>query len=224
MRSSTVSNPFRMVAVAVLVVFALCAGAAAEAQDQAIRPAQGGAAREFGFYGGVSPAPGEIGRDVNRAGGDTLIASLGTSGVLGARFEVNNSLVGGGVTVLGWLTSIDVQNEAGIDFPHHGKPPLIYLGEARLYPFRQWLARGRVSPYLSAGVGGALVSVDLDNVNDQELRHLWTWSAGAGVRIAVDDDGGTFVDVQYRACFLSGSGPLVPFALHSIVVGVGLRG
>jgi hypothetical protein len=218
-----VRSPIGTAVIAILALFASCAGAAAEPQGQASGAAQAGAACEFAFYGGVSPAPGEIGRDVNRAGGDILIASLGTSGVFGTRFEVNNSLLGGGVTVLAWLGSVGVENEAGIEFPHHGKPPLIYLGEARLYPFREWLARGRVSPYLSAGLGGALVSVDLDNVNDQELRHLWTWSGGAGVRILVDDDGATFVDVQFRACFLSGNGPLVPFTLRSIVVGAGMR-
>ena len=210
---------FRTAALAALVSFAPFAGAAA--QDAGSAGVASGVAVEFAFHGGVSPAPGEIGRDVNRAGGDTLVASLGASAVVGARVEVNNGLVGGGITVLGWLRSVGVQNDGGKDFPHHGKPPLVYLGEARLYPFRKWLAHGRVSPYFSAGAGGTLVSVDLDNANGQELRHLWTWSAGGGVRIFVGGDSGTFVDVQYRACFLSGSGPLAPFTLHSIVVGVG---
>jgi len=211
----------RIATAAAALLFVSCFTPAAIGQEGSSRGG-GPAAREFGFYAGVSPSPGEIGRDVNRAGGDTLVASLGTSPVIGGRFEIHNGLVGGGISVLVWLRSVGVQNEAGVHFPNHGEPPLLYMGEARLYPFRKSLAGGRVSPYLAAGFGGALVSVDLDNINDQELRHLWARGLGGGVKFHVGD-GETFVDIQVMACSLLGRGPLEPFTVRSLVIGLGLR-
>ena len=83
--------------------------------------------------------------------------------------------------------------------------------------------RGRISPYLAVGRGGALTSVDLDNVSDQEIRHSWLRSGAAGVKV-VATRGRIFVDVQVRVCRLSGSGPIVPLSglrhRHRDTVGV----
>jgi opacity protein-like surface antigen len=180
-----------------------------------------GSTRDAAFSAGLSLAPPEIGRDVNRAGGDTLIAGLGDSAVFGGRFELRRRRVGGAFSLLVWGKPVAVTNEAGVEFPNHGEPPVLYTFEARLYPLGGSVY-ARVSPYLAAGVGGALVSVDLDNVDGQELRHLWAYSLGGGVKISLGA-GATFLDLQYAWCSLSGSGPIVPFRAHTVTVGFGAR-
>jgi opacity protein-like surface antigen len=180
-----------------------------------------GFTREIGLYAGLSLAPQEIGRDVNRAGGDTLVAGLGNSAVFGGRFEMRRRYVGGAFNLFVWGKSVAVANEAGVEFPHHGAPPVLYTLEARLYPLGG-SANARVSPYVAAGVGGALISVDLDNVDDQELRHLWTYTLGGGVKISFSA-GKTFLDLQFTSCSLSGSGPIVPFRVRTVMIGFGAR-
>jgi opacity protein-like surface antigen len=180
-----------------------------------------GLTSEVGFYAGLALAPPEIGRDVNRAGGDTLVAGLGDSPVFGGRFEMHRRYVGGAFNLLVWGKSVAVTNEAGVEFPNHGEPPLLYTLEARLYPLGESPV-ARVSPYLAAGVGGALISVDLDNVDDQELRHLWAYSLGGGLKISFNE-GKTFVDLQFTSSSLSGSGPIVPFRVYTVMVGFGAR-
>jgi hypothetical protein len=180
-----------------------------------------GLTHEIGFYAGRSLSPLEIGRDVNRAGGDTLVARLGDSAISGLRFELHNRFVGIAFNLFAWLKPVTVESEAGVAFPHHGEPPGLYLLEARLYPLGE-SAGARVSPYVGAGFGGAFISVDLDNVNDQELRHLWVRSFSAGVKLMFND-GETFLDVQFKPCFLSGRDPIAPFTARAVAIGIGGR-
>lgn len=195
--------------------------AAAAGQDSLLAPAAVGPAREIAFHAGMFMAPAEIGRDVNAAGGDVLVARLGDTGAFGVQHEIRTRFIGGAVNVF-VLQSVEVQNEAGVEFPYHGKSPLLYAWEVRLYPFSDSISEGQVSPYLAAGFGGALISVDLDNINDQELRHLWARSLSAGVKMLFNGNE-TFVDVQVKTWFLSGRGPIVPFQASAIVIGLGGR-
>lgn len=207
---------------AILVALSSCAPASAGQQNPTVRGDESGLAREIGFYAGVVLAPREIGRDLNRAGGDVLIARLGDSGAAGARFEARTRFVGGGFSVFAWARPVTVRNDAGVRFPNHGERPLLYMWDVRLYPCGESIRGGRVLPYVGAGFGGALISVDLDNVDDQELRHLWARGVSAGVKLLFND-GDNFLDIQYKASFLSGRGPIASFDVRAIVIGFGGR-
>src|SRR5688572_27265179 len=96
------------------------------------------------LYAGVLQTPPEIGRDVNGAGGDTLIATLGDTLVLGGRVEARRRFVSAGLDLMMSARRIAVRNEQGVDFPNHGASPALYAIEGRLYP----LGESRATPYL----------------------------------------------------------------------------
>lgn len=177
--------------------------------------------REVALEGGVMIAPPEIGRDVT-AGGDVLVARLGPGGLLGGRFEMRYLVFGAAVNLFVGPRSINVRSTTGVEYPRHGSAPAFYAGELRLYPLGSLILGGRVTPYVAVGRGGALTSVDLDNANDQEIRHAWLRSAAAGAKVVLRR-GRTFLDVQVRACRISGSGPIVPFGIQAFAIGIGTR-
>jgi hypothetical protein len=47
-------------------------------------------------------------------------------------------------------------------------------------------------------------------------------SFSAGVKIMLND-GETFLDVQFKPCFLSGRDPIAPFTARAFVIGIGGR-
>ncbi len=183
---------------------------------------ESGPSLEIGFYAGAFFAPREIGRDVNGAGGDVLIARLGDAVVAGARLERRTRFIGGGVSLFAWARPVTVRSDAGVRFPNHGEPPLLYMSDVRLYPCGESIRAGRVRPYVGAEFGGMLISVDLDNVDDQERRNLWGHGVSAGVKLLFSD-GDKFLDIQYKASFLSGRGPIESFDVRAILVGFGTR-
>jgi hypothetical protein len=192
------------------------------AQEARPAPPEEHHAREASFSAGVVLAPREIGRDMNAAGGDTLVAHLGTGPITGGRFEARNRLAGVGGSMAAWLKPVTVRNAAGVDFPHHGTKPVLLTLEARLYPLGRTSVGRLAAPYVSVGAGGLLVSVDLDNIDDQELRLLWQRGLGAGLRMALGPDG-TFIDVGVARWFISGRRPLAAFEATALVVGLGTR-
>ena len=205
----------------VLPILLLSSATSAAGQGPLPAAPTAGIFHEIVFYAGLSLAPSEIGRDVNRAGGDVLVAGLGNSAISGLRFELHKRFVGIGLNLVGWLKPVEVESEAGVQFPHHGEPPGLYLFEARLYPLGE-SARERVSPYIAVGAGGAFISVDLDNVEDQEMRHVWARSFGGGTKLSFNE-GETFLDLQFTLYFLSGRGPIAPFRVRAITIGFGVR-
>lgn len=189
--------------------------AAPVAAEQEPRPS---VSREAAIHGGVLLIPGAIGRDVNRAGGDVLVARAPTAPLLGARFEVRTRVAGLGVELAASQRRVQVANESGVDFPNHGGSPALYGLEGRLYPLAGTYSPAE--PYVSAGLGGAVVSVDLDNVNDQERYYPRTRSVGGGVKFFFDE-GSIFVDVQYKRIAFSRTGPLHAFRASALSLAVG---
>jgi hypothetical protein len=120
------------------------------------------------------------------------------------------------------LNRIDVESATGVSYPNHGMSPLLFGGYGRLYPAGPWIRGGRLSPYLAAGAGGTLVSVDLDNINDQELRSLWTRSIALGVKVLLDRND-LFLDIELRSIRFNASGPVGPFTATAVIVSLGGR-
>ncbi len=179
----------------------------------------------FGFWTayialdtGFITAPQEIGRQVNATGGEDLIAMLGNSATIGIRWGYGNDLLGFSVNLTWILNAVDVQNEFGVPFPFHGQPPGQAGIEARLFPFLRTLAGGRFRPYLSAGSGVMFLSVDLDNIQDQELYVLRVWSAGAGFQIRRKDPDSYFY-AEYRRHRISESFPVHSFVMNAVNLG-----
>jgi len=171
------------------------------------------------FVGGFF-APVEIGRDINATGGEQLIARLGDGVALGIHLAFRNDLFGVGLGIVTRPDQIDVENEFGVGFPNHAKPPVLIVGDLSICPFRGAFLGGRVEPYLTAGVGGGLFSVDLDNVNGETSYNLWLWSAGGGVRYYLAGQK-RFFEFKLTRSQLAGRGPIDSFAVNTLVLGVG---
>lgn len=129
---------------------------------------------------------GEIGRQPNAAGGhEDLIARLGSGFALAAHAGIENRF-GGAELGLSWGGgAVKVTNVDGVRFPNHGEPPIVWVGNIILYPLAPITGPGprKLQPFVTGGVGGMLIRVDLDNVNGQTIYHRFQWSVGGGLRI-----------------------------------------
>jgi opacity protein-like surface antigen len=118
---------------------------------------------------------------------------------------------------------VRVDNEFGVRFPNHGERPLICSGDALLYPFRKAISEGKLWPYLTSGIGGMLISADLDNIDDQELHSRFVWNAGAGMKVFMSEQQDLYLDFRFTNHRLFGSHGANSVDLRSITVGVGYR-
>jgi hypothetical protein len=137
-----------------------------------------------GFGLRLQAGAGEIGRHPNATGGhEDLIARLDEG--LGLTIHTGyESRFGGAELRVSWSgRSVEVINVDGVRFPHHGEPPLAWVGNIMVYPFSPLFRPGRVQPFVGAGLGGTLIQVDLDNIKGQTVYHRFLWSAGGGIRI-----------------------------------------
>jgi hypothetical protein len=199
------------------------------ARPQEPRPHPGSWAT-LGVSLGALFAPGEIGRDVNQTGGEDLIAFLG-DGVLAAVQAGRETRHVGVEFSLGLLAyRINVENEFGARFPHHGKSPWLYSFSLRGFPLA--LApgldrRAPVQPWVGLGGGGMIMSVDLDNVDGQTLYHSWQWSLGGGIRLPVSrgsrKEEQTVVELRVVRYRVGANGPLRGFDALGATLGLGLR-
>lgn len=178
---------------------------------------------EVATFFGAMIAGKQVGRGVNATGGEQLIARLDHGGALGLRAGVHSELIGLEANFLTTGNAVVVKNEFGVLFPHHAETPLLYSGEALLYPLRRAIREGRVRPYVTSGIGGMLISADLDNINDQEPHHRLMWNAGGGVKLFAGEAPAVFVDVRFTNHRLLGSRGTGAIDLRSIAVGVGYR-
>jgi len=176
---------------------------------------------EAATFFGVMIAGKEIGRGTNATGGEPLIASLNHGGVLGVRGGLHSDLLGLEANLVTTTYPAIVRNEFGVAFPNHAERPLIYSGDALLYPFRRALKEGKVRPYLTSGLGGMLLSADLDNVRDKETHGSLIWNAGGGVKVFVGEGGGLYFDLRFTNHRLLDS--RAARSLGSVSIGVGAR-
>lgn len=184
-----------------------------------------------GFMLGASFAPAEIGRDTNATGGEQLVAHLGDAVVLGLRGAVESDVLGLELVLLLGAKRVEVENELGVRFPNHGQPPVLWTGSLLLYPLfalRNTALGRRVRPFVVVGVGGAIVSVDLDNIKGQTLYHSWQGSVGGGIRFFSGRDRGPyehdpFVELRLVRHRVRQNGPLYGFDILAATVGLGMR-
>ncbi|MFY9556915.1 MAG: outer membrane beta-barrel protein [Blastocatellia bacterium] len=201
-----------------LIAFVVCALGASTAHAQQKSSLEGAA------YFGVMLSGREVARGANATGGhEQLIARLNHGGALGVRGGVHNVVLGLEVNFLAASSAVRVNNEFGARFPNHGKRPFAYSGDGLLYPFARAIRSGRVRPYLTSGIGGMLMSADLDNINDQELHHRLMWNAGGGAKLVVGEGPDVFLDLRFTNHRLLGSQGSAGVDLRSITVGVGYR-
>ena len=176
--------------------------------------------RDVMILGGVVVVPDAIGRDVSKTGGDLLIARAQTSPLIGARVELRRGFAGAGATLMSSSRKVEVTSLTGVPFPNHGGSPLFYTADVRVYPVGPFAIGRRVSPYVSVGIAGAVLSIDLDNVGGQELGHVPGRTVALGTRISIKD-GMAHLDVQVSRAALRRRGPLGPFSARALVVGLG---
>jgi opacity protein-like surface antigen len=211
----------RMRVTAVVACIVIGTAARAKAQSQ---PRFSGSRVEASVFFGAMIAGKEIGRGVNATGGhELLIARLNPGAALGVRVGVHNELFGVEANFITTSNAVTVNNEFGVAFPNHGEKPLIYSADALLYPFRKAIRDGRVRPYVASGIGGALFSADLDNINGQEKRNRLMWNAVGGVKVSVGQEPDFYLDFRFTNHRLLSSGAVRATDLRSVTIGVGYR-
>lgn len=201
------------------IAIATMASAQAQSPDHFL-----GSHVEASTFFGAMIAGKEIGRGVNATGGhEQLAARLNHGGAFGVRIGVHNDVLGLEVNFLTTSNPLAVNNEFGVAFPNHAERPLIYSGDALLYPFRKAIREGRVRPYVTSGIGGTFFSADLDNINDQEKHHRLTWNAGGGAKVFVGQEPSLYLDFRFTNHRLLSSRGVSATDLRSVTVGVGYR-
>jgi len=206
-----------------VIALVVCIVGAAETDAQTQSPERlSGSRVEASTFFGAMIAGKQIARGVNATGGGELLsARLGFGGALGVRGGVHSDLLGLEGNFLTTSNRAVVENEFGVAFPNHAERPLIYSGDALLYPFRRAISAGRVRPYLTSGIGGMLLSADLDNVRDKETHGGLIWNAGGGMKVFVGEGSGLYVDLRFTNHRLLNS--TTPHSLRSVSLGVGAR-
>ena len=169
---------------------------------------------------GALLSPGVIGRDTNATGREELRAILSDGPVLGLRIGWASPFLGLEVETARALARVEVRSEHGVDFPNHGEAPFLLSAQLVLYPAGDKLWGGRLRPHLLAGLGGMLVSVDLDNVGGQRHEFASTRILGAGLRFSLRPNGDVerFLDLRATRSTVAGSSPLDSFELESLSV------
>jgi hypothetical protein len=205
---------------AILILFQI---AGTNVRPPSTTPPAGPWQADFSAGVGILLGPGEIGRDVNAAGGDQLIARVrdGPAFRFGAALGIEYFRFG--LDMLRYTRQVQVVNDRGVEFPNHGEGIFLYSATATLYPFapiRGAFLADRLRPYAVAAAGGSLVSVDLDNVGDQTLYHPWQWSWGAGVRCCSSAPESLAFEARVTRFYVGGRGPLNGFSATTLMVGL----
>jgi hypothetical protein len=206
----------------IAVVLCIVGAAETDAQTQS-QERHSGSRIEAGTFFGAMIAGKDIAHGVNATGGEQLIARLNSSGALGVRGGVHSDLLGLEANFLTTSSPAVVKNEFGVAFPNHAERPSIYSGDALLYPFRRAIREGKVRPYVTSGIGGMLLSADLDNISDQETHGRLIWNAGGGVKVFVGEGSGLYFDFRFTNHRLLSSRGADSLDLRSVSVGVGAR-
>lgn len=207
----------------IMITVVLCIAAVAKASAQTKSQEFSGSRIEASTFFGAMIAGKTIGRGVNATGGEQLVARLNHDAALGVRGGVHNDLLGLEANFLTTSNQAVVKNEFGVAFPNHSERPLIFSGDALLYPFRRAISGGMVRPYLTSGLGGLLLSADLDNIRDKETHGSLIWNAGGGVKVFAGQGSGLYLDLRFTNHRLLGSGGSEHVDFRTISVGVGAR-
>ncbi len=147
-------------------------------------------------------------------GGEKLIAKLGLTPGVGTRIGIYKEWIGFEANAFYFARQISVENEFGVDFPDHGLNPFSLSGSAVLRFGKS------LQPYLALGGGFFLISVDLDNVQGQELFILPALEATVGVRL-YQPGRGKFFYSEYRIYRTAERMPIRSLSMHGVVIGFG---
>ena len=203
----------------IAVVLCIVGAASVEAQTQS-QENLSGSRIEAGTFFGAMIAGKDIARGLNATGGEHLIARLNHGAALGVRGGVHSDLLGLEANFLTAGRPAVVKNEFGVAFPSHAERPLICSGDALLYPFRRAIRGGKLRPYLTSGVGGMLLSADLDNIRDKETHGGLIWNAGGGVKVFVGEGAGLYFEFRFTNHRVLRADSI---DLRSVSIGVGAR-
>jgi hypothetical protein len=184
-----------------------------------------------GVTAGALFAPGEIGRDRNATGGhEQLIAGWGGGAAVGGHVGLESRLGGLELRGIQAISAVQVRNEFGVAFPNHGKRPFAWSAGLFLSPLAPIEARrSRLPrPFLTAGLGGHFISVDLDNQKNQTLYHSFHWVLGGGIRIPTAPEDvpswtPTFLELRVERYRVWRNGPLRRFGVWAATAGLGMR-
>lgn len=184
-----------------------------------------------GVTAGALFAPGEIGRGENAAGGhEQLIARWGGGAAVGGLVGLEARLGGLEFRGLQATRAVQVENWFGVAFPNHGRRPFAWSASLLVYPLTPVESRRSRLPrlFLTAGLGGHVISVDLDNVKGQSLYHSFHSVLGGGIRIATAREDvpswkSTFLELRVERYRLWKNGLLHRFGVWAATVGFGMR-
>ena len=176
----------------------------------------------------IQGGAGEIGRHPNATGGhEDLIARLGEGLALAVQAGIESRFGGAELRVSWGGRSVEVSNVDGVRFPHHGEPPIVWVGNIMVYPLAPVFRPGRFQPFVVAGAGGMLIQVDLDNIGGQTIYHRFHWSTGGGLRIVSGLDSPrfttTYVELRIEQQTTWQDDPFRRFRMVSGTVSLGMR-
>jgi hypothetical protein len=92
-----------------------------------------------------------------------------------------------------------------------------------VFPFGRSIQHGVIRPDATTGVGVTVISVDLDNINDQEIHGLRTWNVGGGAKLMFGVERNYRVDIRFQNHRLYGGPGVGDIDLRSVSVGIGYR-
>lgn len=167
---------------------------------------------------GWHSASGVVGRGRNAPGGEPIVASLSGGPLIGVRTGVFGWAGGVEVGVAVGAARLHVENDAGTTFANHAERPVMFTGLGKIL-----LAKGRVKPFVAAGVSGALLAADLDNADGPTWRLLPGWSLGAGLAWTIGQHGGGYLMVEVRRQRFTGVRPFFEVDTTAVTIGVGHR-
>jgi hypothetical protein len=177
---------------------------------------------------GALLGPGELARGTNAPGaGENLILRLGDGAAFGLATGRGTRLVELDARLVFGAAAPAVQNEAGVLYPNHASRPVFWNGALLLFPFGftdLTVGGRRVRPFAGAGIGGLVLTADLDNVEGQTLYHAFLRTVEAGLRIGSGRRAGEpgFVELRIVRHRTWRSGPLHAVRAVSATLGIGL--
>jgi len=163
-------------------------------------------------------------RNTNATGGEQLIGRLGTGYKWGFDCGLYNDVFGFDIN-WGITSAIDVKNEFGVDFPNHSDGINLFSFNAFVHPFSISFISDSWKPYVTAGVGYAIISIDSDNNGNREIYAQKVWNYGVGLRYTPhhenQKDKIVFFDLSFRNYRISSIGPVLAFEVQSVCIGIG---
>ena len=168
---------------------------------------------------GFVPGPGEIGRE-------ELIARVGAGIGMGFQAGIESRIGGIELRTLGFSSAVEVEDQGGAEFPNHGRRPFVWTAGVTAYPLAP-VFRAGTGPFVAGGLGGILLSADLDNVEGQTWYHSFLWSLGGGARVAMGPEepswAPAFLELRVERMRVWSNGPLRSFTVWVGAVGIALR-